>query len=92
MGKLKENWNNKLWYEKIIFVIGMVCSVGAIVLAILQLCNVWEDSAYVYIPMMAVLMLVQAFDNRKKSRDLVILSLGVAVFISIVWFLILFVL
>lgn len=90
MGKLKENWNNKLWYEKIIFVIGMVCSVGVIVLAILKLCNVWEDSAYVYMPMMVAVLLMQAFENRKRSRGLMFFSLGVAAFISIVWIWVLF--
>ena len=90
MSKIKEEWTRKLWYEKVIFVIGMMTAVTVVVLALLQLFNVWEDAAYLYMPMMAVLMLVQAFDNRKKSRGLVILSLSVAAFIGLVWILLLF--
>lgn len=90
MGKLKDNWNKKLWYEKIVFVIGMVTAVSVILLALLQLFNVWENSGYVYMPMSALLMLVQAFDNRKRSRKLMISSLCVAAFIGIVWILVLF--
>lgn len=90
MEKLKKNWMGKLWYEKVIFIIGMLTSVTVVVLAVLQLCNVWEDAAYLYMPMLAVLMLVQAFENRKRSRGIAIFSLGVAVFISLVWVLLLF--
>ena len=89
MKKLKENWNQKLWYEKVIFIIGMMASVAVIVLALLQLFDVWEDSAYVYMPMLAVLMLVQAFDNRKRSRGLMISSLCVAALEIILWIIVL---
>ncbi len=92
MSKLKENWSKKLWYEKSIFIVGMLCSVSVIVLACLQLFNVWENAGNVYMPLTALLMLVQALENRKKSRGLVILSLCAAVFIFMVWILVLFVL
>ena len=92
MNKLQENWSQKLWYEKIIFILGMVAALSVIILALLQLFGLWKDSAYWYMPMMAVTMLVQAFDNRKRSKGVMFLSLGVAAFIAAVWVLILFVL
>ena len=88
MGKIRENWEQQLWYEKIIFIVGMLCAVSTIVLALLSLLDIWEDAGYVYIPLLAVLMLVQAFENRRRSRGLVILNLCVAAFISIVWILV----
>ena len=81
-----------LWYEKLVLVIGMLCSVSVIVLACLQLFQIWESAATIYMPLTAVLMLVQAFENRKKSRPLAIFSLCVAGFISVVCLLIFFVL
>ena len=92
MSRLKENWSKMLWYEKIIFIIGMASAGSVVILALLQLFGVWKDAAYVYMPFMAVTMLVQAFQNRKQSKSIMFLSLGVAAFITMVWVLVLFVL
>ena len=90
MEKLKENWNKKLWYEKIIFIIGMASAVSAVILALLQFLEVWADAIYVYMPLTAVYLLENAFENRKRSRTLTISTLGVVAFITVVWILILF--
>lgn len=90
MSKLKENWSKMLWYEKTLFIIGMATAVSVVILALLQLFGVWKDAGYVYMPLMAVNMLVQAFENRKRSKGVMFLSLGVAAFITVVWVLVLF--
>lgn len=92
MSKLKENWSKMLWYEKIIFTIGLVTAGSVVILALLQLFGVWKDAGYVYMPLMAVNMLVQAFKNRKRSKGVMFLSLGVAAFVTVVWILVRFVL
>ena len=92
MNKMKERWSQKLWYEKLVFIIGMFCSASVIVLACLQIFSIWKNAAYVYMPLSALLMLVQVFENRKKSRGVVIVSLCAAAIISICWILIAFVL
>lgn len=92
MSGLKENWKQKLWYERIIFIAGLLSSVAVVVLAVLQLCNVWNDAAYAYIPLMSITMLSQAYENRNRSKSVAWFSLGTAVFIFIVWVLVAFVL
>ena len=92
MIELIKNWSKMLWYEKIIFIIGMASAGSVVILALLQLFGVWKDAAYVYMPLMAMTMLVQAFQNRKQSKSIMFLSLGVAAFITVVWVLVLFVL
>ena len=87
--KFRENWAQRTWYEKAAFVIGMPCAIAVIVLAVLQLVNVWEDSVYLYTPLTALLMAVQGTENLRKSRKLAIFSYGVAVFLLFVFLLIL---
>jgi len=92
MRKFRERWQQKLWFEKLVFFIGITCSVSVIILAVLQLLDVWDDAGFVYTPLTALLMLVQAFENRKQQRGLMIFSLITAAFLIFVWLLILFVL
>lgn len=87
--KFRESWSQRTWYEKAAFVIGMPCAVAVIVLAMLQLVNVWENSVYLYTPLSALLMAVQGTENLRKSRKLAIFSYGVAVFLLLVFLLIL---
>ena len=90
MSKLKGEWAKKSPWEKIFFVAGMVCAVSVIGLALLQIFDLWENSAYVYQPLMAALLLSQAYENRKRSRSLTIFSLIAAAFILLCWVLIVF--
>lgn len=87
--KFRESWAQRTWYEKAAFVVGMPCAVAVIVLAMLQLVNVWENSVYLYTPLSALLMAVQGTENLRKSRKLAIFSYGVAVFLLLVFLLIL---
>lgn len=90
MNKIKERWNQRTTLEKIVWCIGMGCSVSVVVLALLALFDVWPNAGYAYMPLCAVLMLIQAFENRKKDKFVLFISLGTAVFITIVWLLTLF--
>ena len=92
MSTLKENWSTKLWYERIIFVAGLLSSVAVVVLAVLQLCNICPNAAYAYLPLMAVTMLSQAYENRKRSKFVAYSSVGTAAFLLAVWALVAFIL
>jgi hypothetical protein len=92
MSGLKDNWKQKLWYERIIFIAGLLCSVAVLVLAVLQLCDVWNDAAYAYMPLMAITMLSQAYENRNRSKGVAVFSLGTAIFSLVSWVLVAFVL
>ena len=90
MNKIKEQWQQRTPFEKILWVVGMVCSVSVVVLALLALFNVWPNAGYAYMPLCVVMMLIQAFENRKKSKVVLFTSLGTAFFIAAVWLFVLF--
>ena len=90
MNKIKEQWQQRTALEKIAWIVGMVCAVGVLILAMLALFNVWPNAGYAYMPLCVVLMLVQAFENRKKSKVVLYSSLGTAIFIAAVWLFVLF--
>ncbi len=83
MGKFIEKWKEKNLGGKVITLIGRACSVLIIVLALLQLLGVWEDAAYVYMPLICVNMLVTAVANWKTNRSVAIVSLFTAGFILV---------
>lgn len=85
MKKFKENWRKLLWYEKVLHIIGFFAAIGAIVFPLLDLLGVCDSAPMVYIPLLAVLMLIQAFENRSRSRKLMIFSLCSGIFIAICW-------
>ena len=71
MSGLKENWKQKLWYERIIFIAGLLSCVAVVVLSVLQICDVWNDAAYAYMPLMSITMLSQAYEHRKKNKHMI---------------------
>lgn len=91
MSTIKERWNQRTLFEKIIWITGMVCSITIITLALLALFDIWPNAGYAYMPLCVVLMLIQAYENRKKSKAVLFTSLGTALFIAAVWLFVLFV-
>lgn len=85
MEKITENWRNQFWYEKVIHIIGFFAAIGAIVLPLLDLLGICDDMGKIFIPLLAVLMFIQAFDNRKACRKLMIFSLCTAIVIAACW-------
>jgi hypothetical protein len=68
----------------VLFVVGIICSISIIILALIQILGVWETAINVFEPLLGVLMLIQAIQNWKKSKLVAIFSLCVAIFIFIV--------
>ena len=92
MSGIKENWKQRLWYERIIFIAGLLSCVAVVVLSVLQICDVWNDAAYAYMPLMSITMLSQAYEHRKKNKGVAWFSLGTAIFSLVSWVLVVFVL
>lgn len=90
MNRVKEAWNEKKPYEKVVSVLGIICSISVIVLAAMQLAGVWEKAINVYEPLIGVLMLIQTIQFWNKDKKIALFSLCVAIFIFIVAFIILF--
>lgn len=91
MAKRKSHRSYRTWCEIAIHTIGLVCTVGVFALAVLQLLGFWKRSSVLYLPLTALLMLVQAYEHRKRNRKLAIFSLVAGIFVGICWLLILFI-
>lgn len=81
--KLKD-WDKKTIPFKILSIIGLIISITIIVLAILQIFNVWDKAINVFEPLLGVLMIIQAIENWKTNKSTAYFSLFVALFIFIV--------
>lgn len=84
MGKLVNAWNEKVkLYEKIAFVIGLICSVLVIILSILQLTGIMETALNIAEPLLGVLMITQGILFWKKNKPIALFSFAVAIFICV---------
>ena len=59
----------------------IVIAVAIIVLSVLQLFDVWRNAGYVYIPLMGINLLLQAYAQWKPNRGVAIFTLCAAVLI-----------
>lgn len=75
MTNFLSKWKETPLLNKITTVIVLISSTLIIVLALLQLLNVWQDAAFVYLPLTCVNMLALAVSNWKTSRSAAIVNL-----------------
>lgn len=87
--KLKD-WNKKTIPFKILTIFGLIISVTIIVLALMQIFNIWDKAINVFEPLLGVLMIIQTIENWKTNRLIAYFSLFVAIFIFLVAIIILF--
>ena len=80
---MKSNWKEAPVMHKIVTVISILASISVVVLAVLQIFDVWSQAANVYMPLMGVTMLCQAYMQWNNSRKVAYFSIGTAVFILI---------
>lgn len=78
-----KNWESLNRCERAATVVGLVCSVSVIVLAILILAGVWEGALYVLEPLLLILMLAQTVQYWRRSRSVAIISLVAAIAVLI---------
>ena len=77
-------WNDRPLLDKIVSASGIVVSVAIIALAIIQLFDVWSDAGYVYVPLMGINLLLQAYVQWKPNRKVAVFDLCAAVF-ALAW-------
>ncbi len=63
--------------------VSIAASVGVIVLAVLQILKIYTDAINIFMPLMGVTQLCQAYLQWNSSRKVAYFSLGTAVFIFI---------
>lgn len=84
MGKVRDIWNQKQTYEKVLSVMGIICSISIIILVCMQILGIWKTAINVFEPLLGVMILIQAIQNWKKNKAVAIFSLCVAIFIFLV--------
>ena len=67
----------------IISVISIISSLSVFVLALLQIFDIWDQAIDVYMPLMGVTMLCQAYMQWNNNRKVAYFSIGTAAFIFI---------
>ena len=70
--------------DKIVSVICIVASLGVIALAVLQIFDVWENAAKLYIPLAGLTLLCNAHLLWNKNRKAAYFEIGCAAFILVV--------
>lgn len=74
-------WKQKSPLYKFLTVIGCIISVTIVILAFMQLFDVWDKAINVFEPLLGVLMIIKAIENWKTNRIAAYISLFAAFFI-----------
>ena len=80
-----KDWKEKTTYMKVLAVIGTIVSISIIVLALLQLFNVYDKADYVFMPALGILMIIQGLQYWNKSRWTSIFSFVTSIFIFFIY-------
>ena len=80
---MKPTWKEASMTHKIITVFSVIVSISVVVLAILQMFDVWDKAINIFMPLMGVEMLFQAYMQWNNSRKVAYFSIGTAAFIFI---------
>lgn len=78
-----EKWGKKSIFEQIVTVLNIAACAAVVVLAFLQIFEVWDGAVDFMIPTLGAEMLCQAYLQRKTSRTVSIFSLVVAAVIFV---------
>ena len=79
----KTNWKDTSLLYKVVTIIAVLASLSVVVLAVLQMFDVWDQAINVFMPLMGVTMLCQSYMQWNNSRKVAYFSIVTAVFIFI---------
>ena len=78
---MKMKWKDATASHKIVTACSIVVNLAVVVLAILQMFEIWTHAVNLCVPLMGVSMLCQAYLQWNNSRKVAWFSVGTAVFI-----------
>ena len=79
----KTKWKDTPLLHRVVTIISILASLSVVVLAVLQMFNVWDQVINVFMPLMGVTMLCQSYMQWNTSRKIAYFSIGTAAFIFI---------
>ena len=74
---------DKTMLQKAVNWISILLNLSIVVLGALQLLQIWNEASNVFVPLMGVSMLCQAYKHWHSYRKLAFFSIGAAVFVFI---------
>ena len=80
---MKSKWKDVPLLHKTVAVISILSSLSVVVLAVLQMFDIWNQAINICVPLMGITMLCQAYIQWNISRKVAYFSIGTAVFIFI---------
>ena len=78
---MKTKWKDAPLTHKIVTVVSIIVALSVIVLAILQMFDIWTQAINLCVPLMGVNLLCQTYIQWNTSRKTAYFSLGCAVFV-----------
>ena len=78
---MKTKWKDTPLAQKIVTVLSIIVAISVIVLAILQIFDIWTQAINLCVPLMGVNLLCQTYMQWNTSRKTAYFSLGCAVFV-----------
>ena len=78
---MKTKWKDTPLTHKIVTVVSIIVALSVIVLAILQMFDIWTQAINLCIPLMGVNLLCQTYIQWNTSRKTAYFSLGCAAFV-----------
>lgn len=78
---MKTEWKDTPLTHKIVTVVSVIIALSVIVLAILQIFDIWTQAIKLCVPLMGVNLLCQAYIQWNKIRKSAYFSLGCAAFV-----------
>ena len=80
---MKTNRKDTSLLHKVVTVISVLASLSVVVLAVLQIFDVWDQAINIFMPLMGVTLICQSYIQWNGSRKVAYFSIGTAVFIFI---------
>ena len=78
---MKTKWKDTPLIHKIVTVVSIIVALSVIVLAILQMFDIWTQAINLCVPLMGVNLLCQTYIQWNTSRKSAYFSLGCAAFV-----------
>jgi hypothetical protein len=80
---MKSKWKDVPMSQKIVTILSILISLSVVVLAVLQMFDIWNQAINICVPLMGITMLCQAYIQWNTNRKAAYFSIGTAVFVFI---------
>ncbi|MBQ3066119.1 MAG: hypothetical protein IJC98_07780 [Clostridia bacterium] len=80
---MKSKWTDAPLLHKIVTIISLLASLSVVVLAVLQMFDIWNQAINICVPLMGITTLCQAYTQWNASRKVAYFSIGTAAFVFI---------